>query len=693
MSLFRRKHESERAAEQPDQVAEPRERELGPENARPGEEERSPGVIVAPVAGEIVSGLVEVQIVPDEAVTGPVLLEWRSDAETSWRRAGAEERADEATSKLLGWDTGTLDDGSYRLRLVATLSSGSEVTSESVSVLVDNLGPEIRLREPLDGQTISGFVTIAVEVEDSVSDVSVVELEIAEGGEDWRRIAEARWQPFELRWSSEALADGAYQLRIGARDASGNLALIGPFEVEIANGPVAAELVDPGELLRGTVNLIARTPDLRSTQMIFELAQAGSSDWQALGTTRAPFHLSVDTGQSDDGRYELRIESISAEGKSVYSRRFGPYVFDNTPPAITIVKPAPGETLQDWAELVIEVADDVSGPARVELSYNEGEKWVSLARLEPEKGKVRGYWQLAECRPGSCRLRATAFDRAGNEASEEITVTITAPAASEPERAPRPELIPTPEPRAPAPPTRPPSATAAGRFGQVPSWDWKRHRPPGAERTAGAASGAVEETKARQPDPEPVAAEAEPVSAAAPREKTKKSAAWTWKSSGPRSEPSKQPEPEEEPVAPPKVKKAQSKEPESKKEHEPEQESEPEARAEAKPVQSIHLVDSAPDDEQPEIDESENERPDSGAGESGRVVNVDFARAARGWDIWELSELVEETPGQDPAREEERRQILYHLREHTSVDGRIPPEFEDLVREAFGELISGDRSS
>jgi len=101
--------------------------------------------------------------------------------------------------------------------------------------------------------------------------------------------------------------------------------------------------------------------------MIFELAKAGSSDWRALGTTRAPFHLPVDTAQIDDGSYELRIESIIAEGKSVYSHPFGPYVVDNTPPVITMTKPAAGEMLKDRAELLVEVADDASGPALVEL--------------------------------------------------------------------------------------------------------------------------------------------------------------------------------------------------------------------------------------------------------------------------------------------------------------------------------------
>src|SRR5664280_493947 len=438
MSFFRRKHESEDARDERlsarlDRDAEGREPALEPEpepeDTRP-EEERSPGAIVAPVAGEIVSGLAEVRTLPDEAVSVPALLEWSADG-TSWRRAAVQERAEETKEGLHHWDTASLDDGSYLLRLIAVLPAGSEVAGEPVPVLVDNLGPEIRLPGPLAGRKLSGFVTIEVEAEDAVSDVSLVELEISGAGDDWRRVAEARRQPFELRWSSEALSDGHYRLRIRARDGSGNVGLLGPLEVEIVNAPAAAELVDPGELLRGRINLIARTPDPRSTQMIFELAEAGSSDWSALGTTRAPFHLPIDTTQVADGSYELRIESVTVEGKSVYSRRFGPYIVDNTPPTITIAKPAQGDTLRDRAELVVEVADEVSGPALVELSYTDGDKWMSLAGLEPEGGKVRGFWQVAECRPGDCRLRATAFDRAGNEASEEITVTIAASASPE----------------------------------------------------------------------------------------------------------------------------------------------------------------------------------------------------------------------------------------------------------------------
>jgi len=84
-------------------------------------------------------------------------------------------------------------------------------------------------------------------------------------------------------------------------------------------------------------------------------------------------------------------------------------------------------------------------------------------------------------------------------------------------------------------------------------------------------------------------------------------------------------------------------------------------------------------------DWAEAEQP---AASGGRVVHL--PRAIRGWDLWELSRLVEESHDQDKGRQEERRQILYYLREHTGVDGRVPAEFEPLIGELFADLIDDD---
>src|ERR1035437_2117867 len=88
MSLFHRKHDDgdgrdERPPERPERAPDRREPELGQSR-----EEPSPGVIADPVAGEIVSGLVEVRIVRGEDASAPALLEWRVAEESSWQRTG-----------------------------------------------------------------------------------------------------------------------------------------------------------------------------------------------------------------------------------------------------------------------------------------------------------------------------------------------------------------------------------------------------------------------------------------------------------------------------------------------------------------------------------------------------------------------------------------------------------------------------
>ncbi|MGD0167220.1 MAG: hypothetical protein ABSC51_08025 [Gaiellaceae bacterium] len=441
--------------------------------------------------------------------------------------------------------------------------------------------------------------------------------------------------------------------------------------VEATDVPAAAELVDPGEFLSGWVNLIARAPDRLSTQMVFEIASSGSEDWRALGTARAPFHLPVDTRPLVDGVYELRVELLSAGGQSAYSRSHGPHIVDNTPPTVEIVQPLEGDELRDWVELVANAADETSGVARVALSYSEGGEWRSLAELEPEDGEVRGFWQTEDCHPGRCQLRATAYDRAGNGASHIIAVTIAAtPLEPEPARSAtsgsEPEGVQVRSAR--------PSSQASARFGAVPNWEWERLAPKPPEE---AEQVGVEAQERLEPTVEPVS---QPIAAA--ERPTKTSIAWSWKAPALESEQTLE----------------KTREPETKPDSTSAQQR---GDVPQQPRRAIRLaeplqVEDAGNEEQGKTEGGseearDKEKPDqTGAAppQGGRLVS--FPRAARGWDIWELGDLVDETPRQDPMREEERRQILYYLREYSTMGGRIPPEFEDLIYETFGDLMPVD---
>jgi len=739
MGIFRRKPENKKASDEHSGVSAPPERGADADRAEPEVEQSSSdanaaserseiehethrGRIDAPAADSITSGIVGVEAhLADIGVPIDTRLEWSRDG-VEWSAASTPgddyeilaALAGESSSRtalirslepreqakrslaqkgfeqvelvaarpsswvarglfIAGWDTGGLPDGTYQLRMVTIGADESEIACEPVAVLIDNVGPEIELREKPSGRLLSGLVTLLVEAEDAASGVADVELELSSDGKSWRCISEAHQAPYELHFDADKLTDGSYKLRVTARDGGGNVSTGDPLEIEIVSKPTAAELVDLGEYLRGSINLIARAPDKRSAQMVFEIAASGSNDWRALGTARPPFHLPVDTRPIKDGSYDLRIESISPAGLSTHSERFGPYVIDNTPPSVEIVEPKQGSELSERAKIVVGVSDEPSGPARVVLSFNEGEGWNTLAELEPDAGEVRGYWRLDACRPGDCQLRATAYDRAGNTASETVTIKIMSPGSeSEPVPEAKPELEPKPEPEKAVQDSGSPEAVhapfseAATRFGSVPSWDWRRRSDAPEKKQAEKVSG--EQEAATAPSPKPTVEKA----AAEKKKRQFEAAAWSWKS-------------RRTPTGDMRTSKTESK---------PERE----------PEQVIHVVESiAPENVAATADASpgpvpKEAEPEEEASETGRGANaggrlISFPSAVRGWDIWRLSELVEDTPGQDPVRQEERRKILYHLREYSSIDGRIPPEFEPLVYEAFGELMPDDSSA
>jgi len=59
----------------------------------------------------------------------------------------------------------------------------------------------------------------------------------------------------------------------------------------------------------------------------------------------------------------------------------------------------------------------------------------------------------------------------------------------------------------------------------------------------------------------------------------------------------------------------------------------------------------------------------------------------RAWNLWELESLARGQAFVDPARAEEWRYLFLHLWEFADAGGKLPAEFDGLVREAFGEIV------
>jgi hypothetical protein len=107
-------------------------------------------------------------------------------------------------------------------------------------------------------------------------------------------------------------------------------------------------------------------------------------------------------------------------------------------------------------------------------------------------------------------------------------------------------------------------------------------------------------------------------------------------------------------------------------ESEPEPEVDLEAKPEAEPVLVAVLEPPSEPDPEPE--------PEPAA----VVVPLPLRdQAPRAWNLWELESLADTMNG-DELLAEERTMLLLHLREYADPAGNLPPEFDPLVRDAFG---------
>jgi hypothetical protein len=62
------------------------------------------------------------------------------------------------------------------------------------------------------------------------------------------------------------------------------------------------------------------------------------------------------------------------------------------------------------------------------------------------------------------------------------------------------------------------------------------------------------------------------------------------------------------------------------------------------------------------------------------------AEPPREWNVWELERAVRDAG--DGERQEEWGALLIYLREFANAGGDLPPEFDGLVRESFGEVLA-----
>lgn len=115
---------------------------------------------------------------------------------------------------------------------------------------------------------------------------------------------------------------------------------------------------------------------------------------------------------------------------------------------------------------------------------------------------------------------------------------------------------------------------------------------------------------------------------------------------------------------------------------------EPPGEPEPEPVALTVVPDPEPEPEPDPEPEPELEPAAAGEAVDETVVALPVAQEPRRWNVWDLERLSRASAGIDASQDDERTYLLLYMREFADPDGMLPVDFDPLVRETFGELVT-----
>ncbi len=138
------------------------------------------------------------------------------DFQVSPANAGTWTSIDVDTTDPYGvtWNTTSVTDGVYDLRIVVTDNAGNSSPSAVVEDrVVDNTAPGATLHDP--GAYLSGTVSLTADATDATSGVATVAFQRSPAGA-------GAWTAASASWDTTGVADGLYDLRVTVTDNAGN---------------------------------------------------------------------------------------------------------------------------------------------------------------------------------------------------------------------------------------------------------------------------------------------------------------------------------------------------------------------------------------------------------------------------------------------------------------------------------------
>ena len=329
------------------------------------------------------------------------------------------------------WNTTSLTDGDYDLRVVTTDEAGNTFDSATRTVTVDNTAPTVALTAPtgfVNGAAPDPFTATATSPDGDVDQVELFRCSDASancGGGSWVSLGVDSNAPFSASWPIDS--DGNRALRAVATDGSGNTgADVVNVTIDRTNPTGALTAPTNGAFVTGTLAVESDSADSGSgvASAEFQRRPAGGGAWTTIGTdANAPYSVDWNTSALSDGDHDLRVVTTDDAGNS-FTSATRTVTADNSAPS------APNVTLSESSPFAYVSGSEIfvntgqTGAYDVDATSWDAHSGIDKVRFPgPADDSTSPYQASYDLDDLSGAQTVTAFNGVGLTASSPFTVT------------------------------------------------------------------------------------------------------------------------------------------------------------------------------------------------------------------------------------------------------------------------------